>query len=83
MQEARMCLEMADSYMGELAEYADRLANTKVTDDELNKLLDEMFPVDENDSDRKKNSVQKAKDEFMICYLRPDIAQFLNTGWVW
>ena len=81
MQEARMCLEMADSYMGELAEYADRLANTKVTDDELNKLLDEMFPVDENDSDRKKNSVQKAKDEFMICYLRPDIAQFLNTGW--
>ena len=44
-------------------------------------LFDEMFPVDENDSDRKKNSVQKAKDEFMICYLRPDIAQFLNTGW--
>ena len=37
--------------------------------------------MDENDSDRKKNSVQKAKDEFMICYLRPDIAQFLNTGW--
>lgn len=39
------------------------------------------YHVDENDSDRKKNSVQKAKDEFMICYLRPDIAQFLNTGW--
>ena len=81
MQEARMCLEMADAYMGELAEYADKLANTKVTDEELNKLLDEMFPVDDDDSDRKKNSVQKAKDEFMVCYLRPDIAQFLNTAW--
>lgn len=81
MQEARMCLELADVYMGELAEYAEKLANKRVTDDELNKILDEMFPIDEDDSDRKKNSVQKAKDEFMVCYLRPDIAMYLNTAW--
>jgi len=81
MQEARMCLELADAYMGELAEYADKLANKKITDEQLDKLLDEMFPVDEDDSDRKKNSVQKAKDEFMVCYLRPDIAMFMNTAW--
>lgn len=81
LQEARMCLSLADAYMGELAEYADKLANHRVSDAELEALLEEMFPVDEDDSERKKNSAQKAKEEFMICYLRPDIAQFLNTGW--
>lgn len=81
MQEARMCLELADVYMNELSEYAEKLANKRITDDELNKILDEMFPIDEEDSDRKKNSVQKAKDEFMVCYLRPDIAMYLNTAW--
>lgn len=81
MTEARLCLELADTYMGELAEYADRLANTTLNEEQLHKLLDEMFPVEDDDSDRKKKNVEKAKEEFMVCYLRPDIAQFLNTAW--
>lgn len=81
MKEAHMCLELADVYMGEMAAYADRLANTTITEEKLHKILDEMFPVSEDDSDRKKKNVEKAKDEFMICYFRPDIAKFLNTAW--
>lgn len=81
MQEARMCLDLADSYMGELASYADRLANTTISDERLDKILSEMFPVDDDDSIRKKNSVQKAKDEFMVCYFRPDIAAYLHTAY--
>lgn len=81
MAEARMCLELADKYMDDLAVYADRLANTKITDDQLQKILDEMFPCDEDDSTRKKTTTQMAKDEFMVCWFRPDIAQFLNTAW--
>lgn len=82
MQEARLCLELAEQYMDGLAQYADRLANTTVSDEQIDKLLSEMFPVDEEkDGERKKNSAKKAKEEFMICYFRPDIAQFLNTGW--
>lgn len=81
MQEARICLELADAYMEELSEYAEKLANKRVTDDELNKILDEMFPVDENDTERRKTTAQKAKEEFMVCYLRPDIAMYLNTAW--
>lgn len=81
LQEARMCLALADAYMGELAEYADKLANKKVSDAELEHILDEMFPVEDNDNERKKNNAQKAKDEFMVCYLRPDIAMFMNTAW--
>lgn len=81
MAEARMCLELADKYMDDLAVYADRLANTRITDDQLQKILDEMFPCDEDDSTRKKTTTQMAKDEFMVCWFRPDIAQFLNTAW--
>lgn len=81
LQEARMCLSLADAYMGELAEYADKLANKKVSDAELEHILDEMFPLEDDDNERKKNNVQKAKDEFMVCYLRPDIAMFMNTAW--
>lgn len=82
MTEARICLELADSYMTGLSEYADRLANTRVNEDELQKILDEMFPIDEdNQTSRKNTTSQKARDEFMICYLRPDIAQFLNTAY--
>ena len=81
LNEARMCINLADVYMRELATCADRLANTKVTDEQLDKLLNEMFPADENDTERKKNGAKKAKEEFMICYFRPDIMQFLHTGW--
>ncbi|MCM1221703.1 MAG: DUF932 domain-containing protein [Lachnospiraceae bacterium] len=82
MQEARLCLELAEQYMDGLATYADKLANTTISDEQIDKLLAEMFPVDEDkDGERKKNSAKKAKEEFMICYFRPDIAKFLNTGW--
>lgn len=81
MHEARMCLQLADAYMDGLGDYADKLANKTINDEELDKILNEMFPVEENGSDRRKATVKKAKDEFMVCYWRPDIAQFLNTAW--
>lgn len=81
MEEARLCLEMAERYMLELDAEALRLANVTVTDEALNKLLDELFPVNENDTERKKNSVKAVKDEFMVCYFAPDIKKFRGTGW--
>lgn len=81
MAEARICLELADSYMNGLSEYADRLANTTVNDEQLQKILDEMFPIDDDNTARKNTTSQKAREEFMVCYLRPDIAQFLNTAY--
>lgn len=81
MEEARMSLDLADKYMDGLAQYADKLANTTVTDEQIAKILDEMFPVADDDGARKQNVVKKTKDEFMVCYFMPDIAQFRNTGW--
>lgn len=81
MVEARHSLELAERYMLALDEYANVLANVTVTDEKLDQILAEMFPVKEDDSDRKKNSVQAVKDEFMVCYLAPDIMKFFGTGW--
>lgn len=81
MHEAKMCLELADAYMHDLGEYADKMANKTINEEELNSILCEMFPVEDDDSERKKTMVKKAKEEFMVCYWRPDIAQFLNTAW--
>lgn len=81
MHEARVCLQMANAYMGELAKEADRLANTTVTRAQLDQILEELFPVDESSSHREKENVKKLKDEFMVCYFAPDILKFRGTAW--
>lgn len=79
MEEARETLKMANNYMKKLDENADSLANQKISEEEIAKILDEMFPVGENDSDRKKGNIEEAKNQIMICYMAPDIAKFLGT----
>lgn len=81
MEEARNCLAMANSYMMALDESSDRLANTKISDDAIMAAFDELFPVDDNSTDRKKENVKQVKDEFMVCYFSPDISQFKGTVW--
>lgn len=81
MHEARICLQMANAYMGELAKEADRLANTTVSRAQLDQILEELFPVDESSSQREKENVKKLKDEFMVCYFAPDILKFRGTAW--
>lgn len=81
LREARMTLELADRYMLALDEEAERLANVTVTDEKLEKILNEMFPLKEDATDRQKDTVKAAKDEIMIAYFMPDIAKFRGTAW--
>ncbi len=81
MRDARLTLELADRYIVKLDETADRLANAKMSEGEMKAALDKMIPVAENATDRQKRTAEKAKEEIIICTLRPDVAQFLNTKW--
>lgn len=81
LQEARMCLELADQYMEKLDKRADQLANTNVSEDQIQALLADLFPESEEVTERKKKTIEKSKEEFYVCYLRPDIAQFAGTAW--
>ena len=81
MHEARACLRMANTYMGALAEKADRMANTTITRDHLNRILDELFPVDEHTTERENQNIKKLRDEYMVCYFAPDLVKFRDTAW--
>lgn len=81
LTEARQTLELAERYMLCLDAQALQLANVTVTDEKLEKLLSEMFPLKADATERQKNTVKAAKDEFMICYFMPDLKKFRGTGW--
>ena len=81
LEEAKWCLQMADKYMERLDEEADRLANAKLYKEQVDEILDELYPIDDNDTDRKKRNVQAEKDNFYVAYFMPDIAKFRDTAW--
>ena len=81
LNEARMTLELADKYMLHLDGQAQQLASVTITDEKLEQILNEMFPLKEDATERQKNTVKAAKDEVMICYFMPDLAKFRGTAW--
>lgn len=81
MNEARSCLRMANRYMGTLAEEADHLANKTITDARLREILEELFPKNDDMTERQKKNIQTLRDEYMVCYFAPDIAKFRGTAW--
>lgn len=81
LAEARHTLMLADGYMDNLAVVADQLANTKVTNDEIVSIIDEIYPLDNDASDRTKRTIEKKREDFMVCMWAPDLLKFQNTAW--
>lgn len=81
LEEAKLCLQLANNYMTSLDEEADRLANAKLYHEQIEQILEEMFPVDENASDRKKQNIFQFKNNYWTAYNMPDIAKFEDSAW--
>lgn len=81
MQEAEDTLLRANHYIDELALQADQMANTPISEEQLNEILDDLFPIKDDDTDRVKANKQRMKNEFMYCYFAPDIKKFMGTQW--
>ena len=81
LEEARQTLQLAERYLVSLDEEADRLANAKMSDDEIKAALDKLFELPKDATERMKRTAEAAKDEIIVCAFRPDLAQFLNTKW--
>lgn len=81
IEEAKMCLSLANKYMTSLDEEADRWANAKLEREQIEEILNELYSVSDNDSDRKKVNVEQSKSDYWIAYYMPDIAQFRDTAW--
>ena len=81
LQEAKIALGFANNYMEELNKEAQRLAEMKISDSELEVILDVMFPTKEDDTNRKKENIQTLKNNLFKCIEMPDISQYRNTVW--
>lgn len=79
--EATHTLQLANKYMEELRINAEKLAEVKISQDEVYQIVSEMFSVPESSSERVAANAQKAKTEFMVAYYMPDIKQFQGTAW--
>lgn len=82
LEEAKYTLGLANKYMEELNIEAERLANIKLSDAEIEAIFDIVFPIDRNkDSERKINNISVIKNNFIQCYNANDIAQFKGTAY--
>ena len=81
LEEARQTLELADQYLIKLDEEADRLANEKLDMEQAKEVLNKMYEVPENATERQKKTAEDAKEQIIVCMMRPDVAQFLGTKW--
>ncbi len=81
LAEAKHTLMLANTYMENLDIEADKLANIKISTDETMKIIEELFPIEENVSERKKATIVQVRNEFIDCLNAPDIAKFKGTGW--
>ena len=81
LEEAKLCLSLMDKYMINLDVEADRLANAKLHEEEIEQILDEMFPVNDKTTERKKNNILQFKQNFWKAYDMPDIKKFEDSAW--
>ena len=81
LEEAKLCLMMANDYMINLDIEADKLVNKKLYEEQIEEILDMMFPVSDNASERKKNNVLQFRQNFWKAYDMPDIAKFKDSAW--
>lgn len=78
--EATHTLQLANKYMEELRVNMEKLAEVKISEDEIYHIVSEMFSVPEKASERVAANAQKAKQEFMVAYFMPDITKFRGTA---
>lgn len=81
LEEARHTLELSKAYMENLSTTTEKLAEVKVSEDEVRNLLNNIYPVTDDDTDRKKQNMQDMQDGFMVCMIAPDILKFKGTAW--
>ena len=81
LAEAKYTLKMANDYMDKFAVAADQLANTTITEDQAMKVVDELFPITTEMSDRQARNMVDKKENFMVCMFAPDILKYKGTAY--
>ena len=82
LEEAKHTLGLANNYMLELNNDANRLALKSFTDAQFESAFDRVFPVDRNkDSERKIRNVMEIKEGMFNALKASDLSNFRGTAW--
>jgi len=82
MIEASRTLELAKSYMIDLATISDNLANQTIDQQYVIDISKILFPIDDEDSDRKKDNQRDSQKDLMYRWqFAPDLTSIRDTKW--
>jgi phage/plasmid-like protein (TIGR03299 family) len=83
LEDARKTLQNAQEYMTEFNKEAERLAKITFTRQQVQDLLNKLFPVDENDdiTKRRVNNMIYLREGFKFAMQQEDICQFDGTAY--
>lgn len=83
LQEARDVLKLSADYMQELNKMAEQYAGIKLTPAQVDKVLDQMFPITDRESMNpfKLHQLEEARARFTAAYNADDNGNFRGTGW--
>lgn len=81
LEEARSTLKMASDYMDALSNKANELVSKKISDNDVRRMVDSLFKVDVNSSDRKIANIEDNKYEIYVAMAMPDLANYTGTAW--
>lgn len=81
LKEAFQVLKGTADYMKELNIQAEKWATTRVTNLEIEKIIDELFPFEKDMKDFQILRVEDARNQFIKAYKISDNRNFQNTMW--
>lgn len=81
LEEAKMTLGLINKYTVALQDEAERLAAIKISDPEVEAMLDLIYPINEDDSDIRKKRISNFKENFFACLQADDIKKFRGTAY--
>lgn len=82
MHEAQNTLGLANQYMLNLGKTADELVLQKINKTYIDKTVEFLFPIDDDDTKRRKHNQEEAREDIVWRLENaPDLANFRDTKW--
>ncbi len=81
IEEAACMIRNANSFMNDLEKQAETFALTKVSQSELEGIIEQMFPVNENMSELQSSREMARRMAFAEALREPDLANFKGSAW--
>ena len=80
IKEADRTLKLSEEYFTEVHEDYVRLARIKISNEKIQKFWEELFPMDEDSSEREKRNAFIQREQIQQCYNADDLANFRGTA---